>query len=231
MYIEYFRTRDSAQPPRRANPSDAGMDLAFAPESGEAVVIEPGDSAICATGLKFGVPHGYMLQIMNRSSVAANRSLVVGACVVDAGYNGEVFINLHNIGDVLLRQGEMERAYQYFDESLELARALGWLGGQAMNQVYLGFLQEWWGEEGGTLVLEEAIEDAKTSGVSDAVAQGKVFLARLAERRGDQELCDSLLVEAEALGTSWLVDLGAWNALSAEANGGSPGHRPPDPVA
>ncbi len=149
----------------------------------------------------------------------------------DIEYRRGVIINLHNIGDVLLRQGEMERAYQYFDESLELARALGWLGGQAMNQVYLGFLQEWRGEEGGTLVLEEAIEDAKTSGVSDAVAQGKVFLARLAERRGDQELCDSLLVEAETLGTSGLVDLGAWNALSAEANGGSPGHRPPDPVA
>ena len=98
MYIEYFRMRESAQPPRRANPSDAGMDLAFAPDSGEPATIRPGESMICATGLKFGVPHGYMLQIMNRSSIAAKRSLVVGAQVVDAGYNGEVFINLHNIG-------------------------------------------------------------------------------------------------------------------------------------
>jgi dUTP pyrophosphatase len=98
MYIEYFRIRNSAKAPRRANPSDAGMDLAFAPETRESVTIRPGESVICATGLKFGVPHGYMLQIMNRSGVAAMRSLVVGACVVDAGYNGEVFINLHNIG-------------------------------------------------------------------------------------------------------------------------------------
>tara|TARA_Y100000310_G_C20503868_1_gene725406 strand:+ start:512 stop:967 length:456 start_codon:yes stop_codon:yes gene_type:complete len=98
MYIEYFRVRNSAQPPRRANPSDAGMDLAFAPENWESVVIQPGESVICATGLKFGVPHGYMLQIMNRSSVAAKRSLIVGAHVVDAGYDGEVFINLHNVG-------------------------------------------------------------------------------------------------------------------------------------
>ena len=98
MYIEYFRMRNGAQPPRRANPSDAGMDLAFAPDSGEPVTIRPGESMICATGLKFGVPHGYMLQIMNRSSIAARRSLIVGAHVVDAGYDGEVFINLHNIG-------------------------------------------------------------------------------------------------------------------------------------
>jgi dUTP pyrophosphatase len=98
MYIEYFRMRDSAQPPRRANPSDAGMDLAFAPDGGEPATIRPGESMICATGLKFGVPHGYMLQIMNRSSIAAMRSLIVGAHVVDAGYDGEVFINLHNVG-------------------------------------------------------------------------------------------------------------------------------------
>jgi hypothetical protein len=27
MYIEYFKIRESAPTPRRANPSDAGMDL------------------------------------------------------------------------------------------------------------------------------------------------------------------------------------------------------------
>jgi len=98
MYIEYYKIREHAPAPRRANPSDAGMDLAYWPDGGSAIVIKPGESAICGTGLKFGVPHGYMLQIMNRSSIAAKRSLVVGAHVVDAGYNGEVFINLHNIG-------------------------------------------------------------------------------------------------------------------------------------
>jgi len=98
MYIEYFRMRETAQAPRRANPSDAGMDLAFAPDSNEPATIRPGESMICASGLKFGVPHGYMLQIMNRSSIAAMRSLIVGAHVVDAGYDGEVFINLHNVG-------------------------------------------------------------------------------------------------------------------------------------
>jgi deoxyuridine 5'-triphosphate nucleotidohydrolase len=98
MNIEFYRTRDNALPPRRAYPSDAGMDLAFAPENDKELVVEPGQSVLCQTGLKFGIPHGFMLQIMNRSSVASKRSLVVGAHVVDAGYNGEVFINLHNVG-------------------------------------------------------------------------------------------------------------------------------------
>ena len=35
---------------------------------------------------------------MNRSGNAAKRHLMVGACVVDSGYDGEVFVNLHNVG-------------------------------------------------------------------------------------------------------------------------------------
>jgi dUTP pyrophosphatase len=40
-----------------------------------------------------------MLEVKNRSGLASKRSLVVGACVIDAGYDGEVLINLHNIGN------------------------------------------------------------------------------------------------------------------------------------
>ncbi len=39
-----------------------------------------------------------MLQACNRSSMGAKRSLIVGAHIVDSGYDGEVFIDLHNIG-------------------------------------------------------------------------------------------------------------------------------------
>jgi dUTP pyrophosphatase len=40
-----------------------------------------------------------MLEIKNRSSVAYKKQLLVGACVVDSGYDGEVFVNLHNVGN------------------------------------------------------------------------------------------------------------------------------------
>ena len=39
-----------------------------------------------------------MMEIKNKSGVAYKRQLLVGACVVDSGYEGEVFVNLHNIG-------------------------------------------------------------------------------------------------------------------------------------
>tara|TARA_Y100000034_G_scaffold129054_1_gene184780 strand:- start:250 stop:774 length:525 start_codon:yes stop_codon:yes gene_type:complete len=107
MIIEYKRVRKSARPPERANPSDAGLDLFFNPEPEgflpssklDSILIERGQSVLLPTGYKFGIPHGYMLEIKNRSGMAAKRSLVVGACVVDSGYDGEVFVNLHNIGD------------------------------------------------------------------------------------------------------------------------------------
>ena len=99
MILEYYSMPHAKHKPVRANPSDAGLDLKYNPDVGsQPVSIEPGQSMILGTGLKFGVPHGYMIQIMNRSGNAAKKQLMVGACVVDSGYNGEVFVNLHNIG-------------------------------------------------------------------------------------------------------------------------------------
>ena len=98
MIIEYQRLDEYVKPPTRSNPSDAGLDV-YAHLEDPGLLILPGESALIKTGLKFGVPHGYMLQVMNRSSVAAKRSLIVGAHVIDSGYDGEVFITVHNIGD------------------------------------------------------------------------------------------------------------------------------------
>jgi dUTP pyrophosphatase len=102
MIVEYSLTHPTANHPERANPSDAGLDVRYSPPPSElhkSISLSPGESRIIPTGLRFGVPHGYMLEVKNRSSVAAKRSLIVGACVIDSGYDGEVFINLHNVGN------------------------------------------------------------------------------------------------------------------------------------
>ena len=99
--------RAGAKLPVRVHKTDAGMDLFFCPngcrgvcyeESGE-YWIPPKQSSLISTGLKAEIPEGYMLEVKNRSSVASKRSLIVGACVIDSGYDGEVFINLHNVGN------------------------------------------------------------------------------------------------------------------------------------
>ena len=91
---------DGAQAPTRANPSDAGLDVFYSPidPNVAAVNIGPGENKMLPTGLKFGIPHGYMLQVCNRSSMGVKRALVVGAHIIDSGYDGEVFVDLHNIG-------------------------------------------------------------------------------------------------------------------------------------
>ena len=96
--VRVFRTRPSAKLPLRAHTTDAGMDFFFAPIEGAAARIKPGQSVLLETGIKMEVPSGCMLQIMNKSGIASKRSLITGACVVDEGYTGEIFVNLHNIG-------------------------------------------------------------------------------------------------------------------------------------
>lgn len=98
MIIEYTTLHENVNLPKRANPSDAGLDIYFSPQNMENARIRSGESVVLETGLKFGIPHGYMLEVKNRSSVASKLSLIVGACVIDSGYAGEVKVNLHNIG-------------------------------------------------------------------------------------------------------------------------------------
>ena len=100
MQLKVFRLRHTAKLPKRAHDGDAGMDFYFCRKKGAAksIPVYPGETVLFPTGIKAEVPKGYMLEIKNKSSVAAKKQLLVGACVVDSGYDGEIFINLHNVG-------------------------------------------------------------------------------------------------------------------------------------
>tara|TARA_R110000796_G_scaffold123761_4_gene238221 strand:- start:37943 stop:38380 length:438 start_codon:yes stop_codon:yes gene_type:complete len=84
--------------PTRANSEDAGIDF-FVPEDQRIVRLEPGASCLIPSGIKCNVPEGFALVAFNKSGVAVEKSLHVGACVIDCGYQGEVHINLTNVGD------------------------------------------------------------------------------------------------------------------------------------
>ena len=100
MILQYHMIREHVFPPVRSNPSDAGLDLRWSPvdHTVRGMRIEPGESVVIPTGCKFAIPHGFMMEIKNKSGIAVKKKLLVGACVVDSGYDGEVFVNLHNIG-------------------------------------------------------------------------------------------------------------------------------------
>lgn len=99
MMLVFAKTNSDVKTPTRSNPSDAGLDVFFYSPDGNPVSIDPRTCKLLGTGVKFEIPHGYMLQVCNRSGIASKRSLVVGAHIIDSGYSGEVMINLHNIGE------------------------------------------------------------------------------------------------------------------------------------
>ena len=109
MKLKVYKVRNNAKIPKREHNTDAGADMFYCPErSMKPLVVSQNETVLIPTGIKVGVPEGYMLEIKNKSGVAYKRSLVVGACVVDSGYDGEIFVNLHNIGteEQTLQPGE-----------------------------------------------------------------------------------------------------------------------------
>jgi len=85
--------------PTRANSTDAGIDF-FIPNDYEGETeIFPGRSCLIPSGIKVNVPAGHALVAFNKSGVAVKKNFHVGACVVDCGYQGEVHINLTNVGE------------------------------------------------------------------------------------------------------------------------------------
>lgn len=101
--LKYTKIRENAKDPERAHKMDAGFDVFYAPEKkGRTGVLRPGQNKVLGTGLKFEIPEGYMLQVMNRSSMATD-GIIRGAHVVDAGYEGELLINLHTTNKQLVK--------------------------------------------------------------------------------------------------------------------------------
>ena len=106
MNLKFYKLRTNAKLPVRAHRTDAGMDLFYCPNGNRGVCTEENGeywipargSSLISTGLKTEIPEGYMLEVKNKSGIASKRQLVVGACVVDPGYDGEIYVNLHNIG-------------------------------------------------------------------------------------------------------------------------------------
>lgn len=92
-----FKKIREVKSPVRGTENSAGIDL-FIPEDFPEMAVFPNKSVLIPAGLKVDIPDGTMLVVANKSGIAVKKSLVAGACIIDSDYQGEIHINLHNIG-------------------------------------------------------------------------------------------------------------------------------------
>lgn len=117
-----IRRLDAGVPlPSYAHPGDAGADLVAA----EDVTLQPGERALVGTGIALALPAGYAGFVHPRSGLAAKFgvTLVNAPGTLDAGYRGELRINLVNLDrtePVTLHRGD--RIAQLIIQRVEKAR-------------------------------------------------------------------------------------------------------------
>jgi dUTP pyrophosphatase len=100
MTLRFSRLTADAVLPFRKHPADAGVDI-FASES---VLIPSFSYRVVHTGVTFEVPEGTMLEIRPKG----RNNHLIGAGVVDAGYQGEILVKVVNFSwkPLRIRKGD-----------------------------------------------------------------------------------------------------------------------------
>jgi len=93
--VQTRRLDPSLPMPSYAHPGDAGADLVSRVD----VTLAPGQRVLVPTGLAIALPEGYAAFTHPRSGLAARHGITIvnAPGTVDAGYRGEILVNLVNL--------------------------------------------------------------------------------------------------------------------------------------
>lgn len=96
VHISFIRLNPEASIPKYQTELASGFDLA----SVERIVVEPGQTVLVPTGLAIVLTKGYEMQVRPRSGVSLKTPLRIANSpgTVDADYQGEIKIIIHNAG-------------------------------------------------------------------------------------------------------------------------------------
>lgn len=89
--LEFKKLSKDATTPKRGR-LDAGYDI-FAAET---VILEPQEKATIRTDIAVNIPEGYVGLLTSRSGVSSKTHLVIETGKIDAGYQGNMRINIKN---------------------------------------------------------------------------------------------------------------------------------------
>lgn len=104
MELKVKKLVDDAKLPMKGHLGDAGIDF-FATEE---VLFPAGEQRSVSTGVAIEISTGYVGLIWDKSSVSFNLGLKVMGGVIDAGYRGEIIMNLINTSteEVKIEKGQ-----------------------------------------------------------------------------------------------------------------------------
>ncbi len=105
--------------PCYAHPGDAGVDLHARAD----LLLGPGQRALVPTGVAIALPDGYAAFVHPRSGLAARHGITVlnAPGTVDAGYRGEIMVNLLNTDVQAFRIARGDRIAQLIFQAVSLA--------------------------------------------------------------------------------------------------------------
>ena len=99
----------------------------------------------------------------------------------------EVAVNLHNLGDTLVRLADYARAYGALKQSVALCDEYGYERLASHNRMFLAYLDGLNGDPEATSQLLQGIRYAEANDFTWDVLGGRMLLAQLLERRGDRD--------------------------------------------
>jgi len=109
MEIKIQRLHKDAVLPKYESKGAAGMDLSII----EDVILKPGETFLCPTGLSLHIPTNYEGQIRSRSGLALNGIVVANSPgTIDSDYRGEVRVILRNVTNEYVALGAGTRVAQ-----------------------------------------------------------------------------------------------------------------------
>jgi dUTP pyrophosphatase len=93
MNLQIKLLREDAIIPTRNNPDDSGLDL-YAVET---TVFIAGQTIAVPTGISFGIPEGFEIQVRPRSGMSLKTQMIVknSPGTIDRGYTGECQVIMH----------------------------------------------------------------------------------------------------------------------------------------
>lgn len=92
--IKYIKQDKSILSPNYSTVGSAGIDF-YSPID---ITINKGQDVLIDLGIIVELPKEYCLLLVNKSGIALHKKLILGACLIDSDYRGNIHAHLFNLG-------------------------------------------------------------------------------------------------------------------------------------